>query len=214
MEKKRKALEMYLSNFGIEMKINVMLDKDLSEHIGLTFYDFDIKVFEEDPNESNSVGMIRIIKADFSENSPYVVLDSASNTECFLNLTDEDGVLEKVEEIAFKTHYPCDYGKMYILDRIVVEKAYRGTGLAREALKKALDILNLDDHVIYLKLFPLQFENINEKFVDAEFEVAQKKLKKHYLKWGFKDLIKNEGGHFMYGLTGLTTFLPEKKEKR
>jgi hypothetical protein len=169
---------MKLYNFNIELQVKTNMDDDCSPYIGLTFYNFNIYYdLGENPDDAKTIGTIRIIKTDFSKGSPYDVLDSASETDCFASLVDKNGVSEKVIDIAFKTHYPFNFNNLYILDRIEFEKEYRGTGLAKEALIKALDILNLDDHAIYLKVFPLQFENLNEKFDEREFKIAQKKLK-------------------------------------
>jgi hypothetical protein len=75
--------------------------------------------------------------------------------------------------------------KIYFLDRIELNKEYRGLNLSKQIFNCIVKTLNINSEYILLKAFPLQYESTGENFNEKQFLIDRKKLIKLYSDWGF-----------------------------
>lgn len=176
-------------NIFIELKSRVSISDDDERNIfGVKKFEIDIKRENLDNDEEILIGSASFIKIDTDYIDTLSTLDFLEETAIFTFVFKNDWEFTKEAKKLYeqkREYLDSPNGSIYFLDRIELDKEYRGLNLSKQIFNCIIKTLNINSEYILLKAFPLQYESTNENFDEKQFLIDRKKLIKLYSDWGF-----------------------------
>jgi len=176
-------------NIFIELKSRVSISDDDERNIfGVKKFEIDIKRENLDNDEEILIGSASFIKIDTDCVDTFSTLDFLEETATFTFVFKNDWEFTKEAKRLYtrkREYLNPPIGSIYFLDRIELDKEYRGLNLSKQIFNCIIKTLNINSEYILLKAFPLQYESTNENFDEKQFLIDRKKLINLYSDWGF-----------------------------
>lgn len=189
-------------DFYIEINARFAIsEKDEKNIYGVKNFSINIKKDNEElAIEDEIIGSASIIKIKTNVDA-WDTLDYLAESEAFVLVFDEDWEFKdeaiKMYEDSTNRLLPSPIESIYILDRMHLEEQYRGKGLSKKVFDCIKEALNINNEYILLKVFPLQHENLNEKFNEENFLLDREKLINLYRDWGFVQIYNDNSDYIM-----------------
>lgn len=176
-------------NIFIELKSRVSISDDDERNIfGIKKFEIDIKRENLDNDEEILIGSASFIKIDTDCVDTFSTLDYLEETAIFTLVFKNDWEFKRKAKNLYKQkreYLDSPTGSIYFLDRIELDKEYRGLNLSKQIFNCIVKTLNINSEYILLKAFPLQYESTNDNFDEKQFLIDRKKLINLYSDWGF-----------------------------
>lgn len=176
-------------NIFIELKSRVSIsDNDERNIFGVKKFEIDIKRENLDNDEEILIGSASFIKIDTDCIDTLSTLDFLEETAIFTFVFKNDWEFTKKAKKMYaqkREYLDSPIGSIYFLDRIELDKEYRGLNLSKQIFNCIVKTLNINSEYILLKAFPLQYESTGENFNEEQFLIDREKLINLYSDWGF-----------------------------
>lgn len=159
----------------------------------LTHFDFNIYI--DVGGEDKKIGELQVIRlnTDASARSGYSMFETFDSDGCdAASYYDDIFTLEGAirPELCSETVSEDLWDNLQILHRIEIDKEYRGHGLTEKITKAYLETFGSDADVVFVKAFPLQYDNSdtpNAKYgIEGSQEECFERLCRYYQRIGFK----------------------------
>ena len=175
------------------------------EYYGIREHKFDIEIDEmvEDSDSENykTCGSLSFYQIDSEKcDSSFHALDIDAETFVYASLIEDDWEFNDKAKLNFLRNKGIDlediHGCFYALNKIEVNKEYRGLNIAKDAFDIALSVLNVTFTQILLLVYPIQFKYKEGIESELDFLEARSKLINIYKDWGFVSVSDDDDENY------------------
>lgn len=155
------------------------------------------------------VGTTHILECELDDFENYMdVFDRKESTTVFSQLFEDEQTLKHQIAKDLFIRYGTDillFDTVYVLDHAHIEEEFRGNGLFKLMLEKALSALKIDgaECAFLVYAFPLQYNRKNQNISSKLFKRDCKRLSRFYESLGFLKLLSDEEGTILIHNTGM-----------